>query len=144
MPLSCVMVPLSLVSRRKLDVVEECRRLGVQVFAQEALGPEELGSGRYTAANPTGGEITVPQFTLAQLIPLRPLHEAMASVATRARQRVDQDVDTTQVALQWVRSKGASPLCDVATEVNAKALAACEGWSLEESEVAQLDKAADE
>lgn len=142
--LSCVYLRLSLLDRGALELVAECRRLGLQVFASGALGPDELASGRYTAANPTGGEISVPRFTLAQLLPLRPLHEALASVAAQARKRCEKQIDTTTVALQWVCSKGANPLCDVASEANAKALAACRDWSLTQGEVEQLDKAADE
>lgn len=142
--LSCVFLPLSLLNRRFLDLVADCRAKGLQVFASEALGPDELASGRYTAANPTGGEISVPRFTLAQLMPLRPLHEALVNVAARARQRCEKQIGTTTVALQWICSKGASPLCDVATEVNAKALVGCREWALTEEEVGLLDKAAEE
>lgn len=143
--LSCVIVHLSLLNRRAMDLLQECRSLGVQVLAQMPLGRDELASGRYTASNPTGGEISIPRFTLAQLQPLRPLHDALAKVAGKARARTERDaIDTTQVALQWVRSKGASPLCDVETEVNAKALAGCKGWDLSEEEVALLDSAAAE
>jgi len=142
--LSCVYLQLSLLDRRAMGLVEECRALGLQVFATEPLGPDELGSGRYTAANPTGGEISVPRFTLAQLMPLRPLHEALASVAAQARQRCEKQIDSTAVALQWTCSKGANPLLDVATEANAKALAACKDWNLTPAEVSQLDAAADE
>jgi len=142
--LSCAYLRLSLLDRGALELVEECRALGLQVFATEPLGPDELGSGRYTAANPTGGEISVPRFTLAQLMPLRPLHEALSSVAAQARQRCEKQIDNTTVALQWICSKGANPLLDVASEVNAKALAACRDWSLTPNEVEQLDKAAAE
>ncbi|CAE8711335.1 unnamed protein product [Polarella glacialis] len=116
--------------------------MGLQVFASNALGRDELASGRYTAANPTGGEVAVPRFTLAQLLPLRPLHEAMGDVARRARQRCERaDIDTTQVALQWVMSKGASPLCDVITDSNARAATSCSDWSLTDAEVSLLDAA---
>jgi len=142
--LACVFVCLSLLDRKKLALAEECRAMGLQVIATEALGRDELASGRYTAANPTGGEISVPRFTLSQLMPLRPLHEALATVAQRARQRCEKQIETTTVALQWVCSKGANPLCDVSTEVNAKALVACKDWTLTPQEVDLLDKAADE
>ena len=56
-----------------------------EVFASNVLGPDELASGRYTAANPTGGEISVPRFTLAQLTPLRPLHQALEDVVKGLR-----------------------------------------------------------
>jgi len=139
--LSCVFVKFSLLDRRSLPLIEECRTLGLQVFAVGSLGTDELASGRYTASNPTGGEISVPRFTLAQLLPLRPLHEALESVAAQARTRCEKQIDTTQVALQWLCSKGANPLCDVGSEVNARALSGCKEWSLSEDEVVQLDKA---
>lgn len=142
--LNCVFVRLSLLDRRKLALAEECRKMGLQVIATDALGRDELASGRYTAANPTGGEISVPRFTLSQLMPLRPLHEALATVAQRARQRCEKQIETTTVALQWVCSKGANPLCDVSTDVNAKALVACKDWTLTPQEVELLDRAADE
>jgi len=143
--LSCVFVRLSLLEQENLPVVEECRRLGIQVFAEQALGDDNLASGRYTAANPTAGEITIPKFTLEELRRLEPLVLALQDVALRAQMRCElKEIDTTQVALQWVRSKGASPLCDVETEVNALALAMCKQWELAQDEIAILDKAAAE
>lgn len=143
--LSCVYTELSLLDREALPLIAECRAMGVQVYATEILGPQELASGRFTASNPTGGEVSIPRFTLAQLLPLRPLHEAINDVARKARQRCEKpEIDSTQVALQWVMSKGASPLCDVSTDVNAKAVANCSGWKLTADEVKQLDIAADE
>lgn len=149
-PLSCMVLRLSLLDRRSLPLIQECRSLGVQAFASDPLGPDELASGRYTAANPTGGEVTVPRFTLAQLSPLRPLHEALANIAAKVRRRLDEQdlepafpISTTQVALQWVRSKGANPLCSVGTKANAEALIGCKGWELTSDEVEQLDKAAE-
>eukprot|EP00913_Durusdinium_trenchii_P000009 g8.t1 len=101
-------------------------------------------SGRYTAANPTGGEISVPRFTLAQLMPLRPLHQALEDVVKGLRIRAEKpEISTTQVALQWVVSKGASPLCDVTTEANAKAVTGCTGedgsWKLTPEEEAMTE-----
>lgn len=148
--LSSMIFRLSLLDRRTLPLIQECKNLGVQAFACDPLGPDELASGRYTAANPTGGEVTLPRFSLAQLAPLRPLHEALASVATRVRRRLDEQdlvpafpISTTQVALQWVRSKGASPLCSVSSKDNSEALIGCKGWELTGAEVDMLDKAAD-
>lgn len=147
--LSCVFVNLSLLEREALQLVQDCRAEGLQVFATNVLGPDELASGRYTAANPTGGEISVPRFTLAQLMPLRPLHQALEDVVKGLRLRAEKpEINTTQVALQWVVNKGASPLCDVTTEANAKAVTGCTGedgnWKLTPDEEAMLDAAADE
>jgi len=147
--LSCVFVNLSLLEREALQLVKDCRAEGLQVFATNVLGPDELASGRYTAANPTGGEISVPRFTLSQLMPLRPLHQALEDVVKGLRIRAEKpEINTTQVALQWVVSKGASPMCDVTTEANAKAVTGCTGedgnWKLTPDEEAMLDAAADE
>ncbi|CAK9012177.1 unnamed protein product [Durusdinium trenchii] len=147
--LSSVFVKLSLLEREAIQLVKDCRAQGLQVFATNVLGPDELASGRYTAANPTGGEISVPRFTLAQLMPLRPLHQALEDVVKGLRIRAEKpEISTTQVALQWVVSKGASPLCDVTTEANAKAVTGCTGedgsWKLTPEEEAMLDSAADE
>jgi len=153
--LSCVFVRLNLLDRKALPLIEECKDMGLQVMATEALGEDELASGRYTASNPTGGEIGLPRFTLAQLMPLRPFHMVLENVATRVRTRINkslrdegederQDIDCTQVALQWCASKGASPLCDTSTEENTKALIGCKDWTLTPDEVEMLDKAADE
>ena len=76
---------LSLLERDAVQLVKDCRDAGLQVFASNVLGPDELASGRYTAANPTGGEISVPRFTLAQLTPLRPLHQALEDVVKGLR-----------------------------------------------------------
>lgn len=143
--LSCVFIELSLLDRQALPLVQACRDLGLQVYASEPLGPDELASGRYSSSNPTGGEISVPRFTLAQLMPLRPLHDALADVAKKASRRCEKpEIDTTHVALQWVISKGASPLCDVTTDSNARAAAECNGWALTPEETEKLDLAADE
>lgn len=147
--LSSMIFRLSLLNRSSLPLIQECKNLGVQAYASDPLGPDELASGRYTAANPTGGEVTLPRFSLAQLAPLRELHEALASVAGRVRRRLNEQdlepafpISTTQVALQWVRSKGASPLCSVSSKANAEAVIGCKGWELTAPEVEQLDKAA--
>ena len=46
-----------------------------------------------------------------------------------------------QVALQWVRAKGAVPLPAVKNVKHAQAIIGCQGWALEENEVAVLDAA---
>lgn len=143
--LSGVVLELSLLRPEALGFTEECCSADLEVFAELPLGDGDLASGRYTDRNPTGGELTAPRFVLQQLTPLKPLFEALGKVAARARKRLEKtSIDTTQVALQWVRSKGARPLCDVAVEANAKAVVGLTGWSLSEKEVAILDAAADQ
>eukprot|EP00933_Yihiella_yeosuensis_P030496 TRINITY_DN24142_c0_g1_i4.p1 TRINITY_DN24142_c0_g1~~TRINITY_DN24142_c0_g1_i4.p1 ORF type:complete len:446 (-),score=58.21 TRINITY_DN24142_c0_g1_i4:142-1479(-) len=142
--LSCVFLELSLLNRQALPLVDKLRALGLQVFARESLGRDELASGRYTAENPTGGEISVPRYTLAQLLPLRPLHEALVDVAKKVRRRCERpEIGTTEVALQWVLHKGASPLCDVTFDFNSRAVTNCKDWKLTDEEVKRLDEGAD-
>eukprot|EP00929_Paragymnodinium_shiwhaense_P097147 TRINITY_DN58900_c0_g1_i1.p1 TRINITY_DN58900_c0_g1~~TRINITY_DN58900_c0_g1_i1.p1 ORF type:complete len:483 (+),score=117.55 TRINITY_DN58900_c0_g1_i1:62-1510(+) len=140
--LSCVFLQLSLLDRKLLPLAEECRDMGLQVFANQPLGDDELASGRFTPSNPTGGEIGMPRFTLAQLMPLQPFFLALETVASMARARCERpEIDTAQVALQWISSKGASPILDCCEDKNAKAIIGCKGWALVDKEVAVLDEA---
>ena len=64
--------------------------------------------------------------------------------AVGARNFISTQVDKilpVQVALQWVRAKGAVPLPAVKNQKHAQAIIGCQGWALEENEVAVLDAA---
>ena len=64
--------------------------------------------------------------------------------AVGARNLISTQVDKilpVQVALQWVRAKGAVPLPAVKNQKHAQAIIGCQGWALEENEVALLDAA---
>ena len=64
--------------------------------------------------------------------------------AVGARNLISTQVDKilpVQVALQWVRAKGAVPLPAVKNQKHAQAIIGCQGWALEANEVEVLDNA---
>ena len=55
--------------------------------------------------------------------------------------RINRDVTTTQIAINYVRAKGAVPIVSVTNMRMANELLGCLGWDLSEEEVDELDKA---
>lgn len=62
-------VSFSLVNRRAMfdGTLDACKRNGVTCLATLPLGLDEIGSGKYTAMNPTGGEMGKPRFTFKEV-----------------------------------------------------------------------------
>ncbi len=128
--------------------IAECKRLGVQVLAHTPLC-RGLASGIYSAKNPTGGKHGVPKFRFAdELQPLTPVHDALAEVSQRASARLAADrsikvnrASTTQVSLNYVRSKGLIPLPGVYSELQAREISAGLSWQLNGEEKELLDEA---
>jgi hypothetical protein len=124
-----------------------------------------LASGVFTAANPSGGQVNPSRkFSFQQLEKLQPLHSVLETVSDRARTRVarelrgtqdrykprygppprvNTDITTSQVALNYVVAKGGVPLPEVNTPRQAQEVLGCLGWGLDAAEVAMLDAAAD-
>ena len=46
----------------KDGTLDACKRAGVQFLAEEPWGFGMIGSGKYTARDPTGGEMGKPKF----------------------------------------------------------------------------------
>ena len=139
--------------------LEAAKELDITVLARSPLA-SGLGSGEITERNPTGGSTVgaSPKWRPRALRQLAPLHDAIEQVcgmvqARRAddersmAQRQNRDAGKVdkilpvQVALQWVRAKGAVPLPAVKNQKHAQAIIGCQGWALEENEVAVLDAA---
>ena len=139
--------------------LEAAKELDITVLARSPLCAG-LGSGEITERNPTGGSTVgaSPKWRPRALRQLAPLHDAIEQVcgmvqARRAddersmAQRQNRDAGKVekilpvQVALQWVRAKGAVPLPAVKNQKHAQAIIGCQGWALEENEVAVLDAA---
>lgn len=57
--------------------------------------------------------------------------------------KINTDITTTQVALNYVIAKGGVPLVEVNTPKQAEELLGCLGWVLIEEDVSMLDAAAD-
>lgn len=148
-------VDFSLLCSSTLDdgTLEAAKDLDITVFARSPLA-QGLGSGKYTAANPTGGAGfgATPKWRPRVLFRFQPLHEALAQVANRvAKRRTDQargenpqagrlEVTPTQVALHWLIAKGAVPLVACNTKKHATELLGCRNWALTQDEVDMLDE----
>jgi len=59
------------------------------------------------------------------------------------KKKINTDITTTQVAYNYVVSKGAVPLAEVNSPTQADELIGCLGWSLNEKEISILESAAD-
>ena len=162
-------VNFSLVNRKAMfdGTLDACKRNGVTCLASMPLGLDEIGSGKYTAMNPTGGEMGKPRFTFKELDELLEVHNALKNVAGKVRRRLKEDWDkerdarkkkgekidvneafptevtTSQVALNYVVAKGAVPLPSVFTAEGCEAAVKSAKWKLNGAELEMLDAAAD-
>lgn len=57
--------------------------------------------------------------------------------------KINTDITTTQVALNYVVAKGGVPLVEVNSPKQAEDVIGCLGWALADDEVSMLDAAAD-
>jgi aryl-alcohol dehydrogenase-like predicted oxidoreductase len=158
------MFEFSLTNRKSEKMIGACKALGVIPFICNPLD-DGLSSGVFTATNPSGGQVNPSRkFTFQQLEKLQPLHSVLETVADRVRTRViremretqdryksrygpppkiNTDITTTQVALNYVIAKGGVPFPQVNTPKQAQEVLGCLGWGLNDDDVAMLDSAAD-
>lgn len=144
-------------------MIDACKELGVIPLVRNPLDGG-LASGKYTATNPSGGRAGgAAKYPFATLEKLQPLHSVQETVAERASTRVKReqrdlndryrarygpapkintDISTTQVAINYVIAKGAVPICEVSDSKQADEILGCLGWRLTEEEVDMLDSAA--
>ena len=158
----------SLTDQKHEGLIDVCKELGVIPFVTDPLDGG-LASGVYTATNPSGGQAGPPtagvkarKFTFKELEKLQPLHSVQETVADRARTRViremrdlqdrvksrygpppkiNTDITTTQVALNYIIAKGGVPLPEVNSPRQAEEVLGCLGWTLSDEEVDMLDAA---
>ena len=144
-------VEFSLLNQKTLEdrTIDTCKQLGVVVLGHTPLAGG-LGSGKYTATNPTGGKFVNSRGTGSRRPPssrpsgrygpapgakysfdeLRrwlPIHNALTSVARSVSIREDMKVSPTQIALNWVVAKGVVPLPGVNTNADANEVVGCIG-----------------
>lgn len=152
----------SLTNRKNENVIDVCKDLGIIPFVTDPLDGG-LASGVYTATNPSGGLQGKNKFTFKELEKLQPLHSVQETVAERVRTRVlremrdtqerfrsrygpppkiNSDITTTQVALNYAAAKGGVPLPEVNNPKQAEEVLGCLGWTLADDEVGMLDAAA--
>jgi len=153
----------SLTNQKHENMIDACKDLGVIPIVTNPLD-DGLASGVYTATNPSGGQQGgKAKFTFKELEKLQPLHSVQETVADRVRTRViremrdtqdrfrskygpppkiNTDITTTQVALNYVIAKGGVPLPEVNTPREAEEVLGSLGWTLNDEEVGMLDAAA--
>ena len=71
--------------------LDACKRNGVTFMAEEPMGKEGIGSGRYTARDPTGGEMGKPKFEFKVLEPLLGVHDGLRTVGGMVRRRLKEE-----------------------------------------------------
>jgi len=150
----------SLTSRKNLAMIEACKKLGITPLCSNVLDGG-LATGRYTSTNPTGGEVSKGEndtgpFGQRKLEKLDALFKVQEGLVEKVNRRIGQrmmkyeagqapkinrDVTTTQIAINYVRAKGAVPLVSVNNLKIANEVLGCLGWDLSEEEVDELDKA---
>jgi len=154
----------SLTNRKNEKWITYCKTLGVIPLITDPLGGG-LASGQYTASNPSGGVAGPAKFSFATLDKLQPLHSVLETVSERVKTRVTRelrdlkersrgryggqepkintDITTTQVALNYVVAKGGVPVPEINSPTQAEEVIGCLGWALTDDEVSMLDAASD-
>ena len=155
----------SLTNRKLEYMMDVCKELNVIPLVTNPLDGG-LASGVYTATNPSGGRATSSgkaRFDFKTLEKLQPLHSVQETVAERVQTRVKRemrdiqekykprygpppkintDITTTQVAINYVIAKGGVPVLEVNSPKDAEEVAGSLGWTLTDEEVDMLDNAA--
>jgi len=137
-PIATAQVQFSLLTESNDELVETCRELGIRPIAYSPLCLGLL-SGKYSGSD--GAELPPPPrgWLFGALLgdkELQKLLELMAAIGqTRGKSQA-------QVAINWCICKGAVPLVGVKTVQQAEENLGAIGWRLSESEVHELDAAA--
>lgn len=150
----------SLTNRKSLAMIEACKKLGITPVCTNVLDGG-LATGKYTSTNPTGGEVSKGEgdtgpYAVRKLEKLDVLFKVQNSLREKVDRRIgdrlmkfengqapkiNRDITTTQIAINYVRAKGAVPLISVTNVKMANEMLGCLGWDLSEEEVEELDKA---
>jgi len=150
----------SLTNRKNAAAIDACKKLGITPVCTDVLDGG-LATGKYTSTNPTGGEVSKGEndtgpYAVRKLEKLDVLFKTQAGLIEKVNRRIgdrlmkfesgqapriNRDITTTQIAINYVRAKGAVPLVSVTNVKMANELLGCLGWDLSEEEVEELDKA---
>jgi aryl-alcohol dehydrogenase-like predicted oxidoreductase len=152
----------SLTNNKNEDMIQACKDNNVIPLISNPFD-YGLASGIFTATNPSGGGNSAnTKFTFTQLEKLQPLHSVQETIAERVRVRVSRsmgktqerfkskygpppkintDITTTQIALQYIIAKGGVPLPECNSPRQATDIIGCLGWTLTDDEIEMLDSA---
>ncbi len=117
-----------------------CRELGVAFLAYMPLEQGVL-TGKYTAEKPPPGLLRRFIYPRRNLERVKPLIRLMAEIGA-AHACDGEPRPVAQVALNWVRSKGALPLVGITGRDQLQSNLGTLEWSLTSEETALLDEAA--
>jgi aryl-alcohol dehydrogenase-like predicted oxidoreductase len=107
-----------------------CAELGVKVLAYSPIGQGRL-TGKYSAGHPPPGRRGFSDFPMAEVAPIV---EELRRIGRRHGEK-----NPSQVALNWVISKGAIPIPGAKNREQADENAGALGWRLSEDEMRSLD-----
>eukprot|EP00985_Skeletonema_marinoi_P001175 scaffold470_cov189-Skeletonema_marinoi.AAC.6 len=150
----------SLTNRKSLAMIEACKKMNITPVCTNVLDGG-LASGKYTSVNPTGGEVSKGEgdtgpYSVRTLEKLDTLFKVQDSLREKVNSRIgdrlskfdagkapkiNREITTTQIAINYVKAKGAVPLVPVNNVKMANEVLGCLGWDLTEEEVLELDKA---
>lgn len=133
-PLASNQVEYSLLRRRAetTGLLQRCRDLGVVPIAYSPIGQGRL-TGKYSAAHPP------PKGRNFSAHPMELVDRVVGVLREVGEPR---DRTPSQVALRWIIQKGAVPIPGAKNAGQAADNAGALGWSLDESEMASLDRVA--
>lgn len=107
-----------------------CRELGVVPLAYSPIGQGRL-TGKYSAGNPPPGKRNFSDHPMA-------LVDKVTAELRRMGEKYGGRTPS-QVALNWIMSKGVVPIPGAKNRRQAEENAAARGWALEDEDVATLD-----
>lgn len=114
-----------------------CKELNVTFLAYSPIAQGVL-SGKYTPQNPPRGILRSRRYRRTVLERLQPLIKVMAEISEKGEGKT-----LTQIAINWVLSKGAIPIVGAKNIVQIKDNIASLDWQLSDEEVAKLDDASE-
>lgn len=137
-PLAVNQVQYSLLARKieRNGILDTARELGVTILAYSPLA-QGLLTGKYTLENyvkPTGARSLDSRFSKGGLEKIVPVIKLLRQLGER------YDRTPAQVALNWLIAQGVVPIPGAKTAQQAQQNAGALGWSLNPSEVEQLDQ----
>lgn len=114
-------------------VLKTCQDLGIKCIAYSPIGMGVL-SGKYTEEKPIPG-MRASKFSKPDLVRFKPLIETLKKIGADHGGK-----SASQVAINWVRAKGALPIPGVKNLDQAIQNSSVLAWQLTESEIARLDE----
>ena len=115
----------------KSGLLAACSELGVKVLAYSPIGQGRL-TGKYSASRPPHGRRGFSDFPMAEV---DPIVEELRRIGDRHGEKTP-----SQVALNWVISKGAIPIPGAKNREQAEQNAGALGWRLSDDEIQALDR----